>query len=107
MHKGIRCNIVCTGAIRTGMTSNPELESEFGRSRILSGMDSQFIFGETNDIANAVLTQEELLQQLRNLLMIMDITIQASLLTKQTGRHILSRQVLKSLRIQMVTWIMQ
>lgn len=107
MHKGIRCNIVCTGAIRTGMTSNPELESEFGRSRILSGMDSQVIFGETNDIANAVLTQEELLQQLRNLLMIMDITIQASLLTKQTGRHILSRQVLKSLRIQMVTWIMQ
>lgn len=54
MHKGIRCNIVCPGAIRTGMTSNPELESEFGRSRILSGMDSQFVFGETNDIANAV-----------------------------------------------------
>ena len=50
---------------------------------------------------------EELLQQLRNSLMIMDIIIQVSLLTKQTGRHILSRQVLKSLRIQMVTWIMQ
>lgn len=50
---------------------------------------------------------EELLQQLRNSLMIMDIIIQVSLLTKQTGRHILSRQVLKLLRIQMVTWIMQ
>lgn len=50
---------------------------------------------------------EELLQQLRNSLMIMDIIIQVSLLTKQTGRHILSRQVLKSLRIQMETWIMQ
>lgn len=50
---------------------------------------------------------EELLQQLRNSLMIMDIIIQVSLLTKQTGRYILSRQVLKSLRIQMVTWIMQ
>ncbi len=50
---------------------------------------------------------EELLQQLRNSLMIMDIIIQVSLLTKQTGRHILSRQVLKSLRIQMVKWIMQ
>lgn len=54
MHQGIRCNIVCPGAIRTGMTSNPELESEFGRSRILSGMDSQFIFGEALDIAEAV-----------------------------------------------------
>ncbi len=54
MHQGIRSNIVCPGAIRTGMTSNPELESEFGRSRILSGMDSQFVFGEVSDIAEAV-----------------------------------------------------
>ncbi len=54
MHQGIRCNIVCPGAIRTGMSSNPELESEFGRSRILSGMDSQFVFGEVSDIAEAV-----------------------------------------------------
>ena len=55
MHQGIRSNIVCPGAIRTGMTSNPELESEFGRARIMSGMDSQFVFGETSDIAEAVL----------------------------------------------------
>lgn len=55
MHQGIRSNIVCPGAIRTGMTSNPELESEFGRSRIMSGMDSQFVFGDTSDISEAVL----------------------------------------------------
>lgn len=55
MHQGIRSNIVCPGAIRTGMTSNPELESEFGRARIMSGMDPQFVFGETSDIAEAVL----------------------------------------------------
>ncbi len=55
MHQGIRSNIVCPGAIRTGMTSNPELESKFGRARIMSGMDSQFVFGETSDIAEAVL----------------------------------------------------
>ena len=48
-------NLNGPGAIRTGMTSNPELESEFGRARIMSGMDSQFVFGETSDIAEAVL----------------------------------------------------
>ena len=37
------------------MTSKPELESEFGRQRIMSGMDPQFVFGETGDIAEAVL----------------------------------------------------
>ena len=55
MHEGIRSNIVCPGAIRTGMTSNPELESSFGRERIMSGMDPHFVFGETGDIAQAVL----------------------------------------------------
>ena len=55
MHQGIRSNIVCPGAIRTGMSSKPELESEFGRQRIMSGMDPQFVFGETGDIAEAVL----------------------------------------------------
>ena len=55
MHKGIRSNIVCPGAIKTGMTSNPQLESLFGRQRIMSGMDSQFVFGDTNDISQAVL----------------------------------------------------
>ena len=55
MHQGIRSNIVCPGAIRTGMTSNPELENSFGRERIMSGMDSQFVFGETTDIKEAVL----------------------------------------------------
>ena len=55
MHQGIRSNIVCPGAIRTGMTSKPELESEFGRSRIMSGMDPQFVFGDTTDISEAVL----------------------------------------------------
>ncbi len=55
MHQGIRSNMVCPGAIRTGMSAHPELESEFGRARILSGMDSQFVFGETVDITEAVL----------------------------------------------------
>ena len=55
MHEGIRSNIVCPGAIRTGMTSKPDTESKFGRARIMSGMDPQFVFGETGDIAEAVL----------------------------------------------------
>ena len=50
MHQGIRSNIVCPGAIKTGMTSNPDLENSFGRKRIMSGMDSHFVFGETSDI---------------------------------------------------------
>lgn len=55
MHQGIRSNIICPGAIKTGMTSNPELENPFGRDRIMSGMDPQFVFGETGDIKEAVL----------------------------------------------------
>lgn len=55
MHKGIRSNIVCPGAIRTGMTSKPEEENAFGRERIRSGMDSQMPIGTPEDIANAVL----------------------------------------------------
>lgn len=55
MHKGIRCNIVCPGAIRTAMSSRPELESMFGRERIMSGMDSNLPFGVPGNIADAVL----------------------------------------------------
>lgn len=55
MHKNIRSNIVCPGAIRTGMTSHPELENEFGRERIKSGMDSNMVYGEPEDVSNAVL----------------------------------------------------
>ena len=36
------------------MTSNPELENSFGRERIMSGMDSNFVFGETTDIKEAL-----------------------------------------------------
>ncbi len=55
MHKKIRSNIVCPGAIRTGMSSNPEAESAFGSQRIWSGMDSDLPIGYPTDIANAVL----------------------------------------------------
>ena len=55
MHQGIRSNIVCPGAIRTGMTSKLEEESRFGRERIMSGMDSDLPFGAPADIAEAVL----------------------------------------------------
>lgn len=55
LHQGIRSNIVCPGAIRTGMTSTLETESPFGRERILSGMDPDLPFGIPTDIANAVL----------------------------------------------------
>lgn len=55
MHKGIRSNIVCPGAIRTGMTSRPEPESSFGRERILYGMDSIVPYGVPGNIAEAVL----------------------------------------------------
>lgn len=36
------------------MTSNPELENSFGRERIMSGMDSHFVFGEITDIKEAL-----------------------------------------------------
>lgn len=55
MHKNIRSNVVCPGAIRTGMTSRPELENEFGRERIRAGMDPDIPFGTPKDVANAVL----------------------------------------------------
>lgn len=55
MHQGIRSNIVCPGAIHTGMTSGPNTESEFGRARILSGMDPELPVGAPEDIAAAVL----------------------------------------------------
>jgi len=55
MHRNIRSNIVCPGAIKTGMTSHPELENEFGRERIRSGMDPDIVYGTPQDVANAVL----------------------------------------------------
>lgn len=44
-------SIVCPGAIKTGMTSNLQLENSFGIERIMSGMDPQFVFGETGGIS--------------------------------------------------------
>ena len=55
MHKGIRSNMVCPGAIQTNMSSQADMESPFGRERILSGMDSNLPFGLPTDIADAVL----------------------------------------------------
>ncbi len=55
MHKNIRSNVVCPGAIKTGMTSRPELENQFGRERIRAGMDPEIPFGTPKDVANAVL----------------------------------------------------
>lgn len=55
MHKGIRSNIVCPGAIKTAMSSKTEQESIFGRERILSGMDTNIPYGVPGNIAEAVL----------------------------------------------------
>lgn len=55
MHKNIRSNVVCPGAIKTGMTSRPELENQFGRERIRAGMDPDIPFGLPKDVSNAVL----------------------------------------------------
>ena len=55
MHQGIRCNIVCPGAIHTGMSSTRNSESPFGRQRIMAGLDDQMVYGEPTDIASAVL----------------------------------------------------
>lgn len=55
LHKNIRSNIVCPGAIKTGMTSHPELENQFGRERIRSGMDPDLVYGTPADVSNAVL----------------------------------------------------
>jgi NAD(P)-dependent dehydrogenase (short-subunit alcohol dehydrogenase family) len=55
MHKGIRCNMVCPGIIKTSMSSTFDTESEFGRERILAGLDPDQEFGEPRDISRAVL----------------------------------------------------
>jgi len=55
MHKGIRSNIVCPGAIKTSMSGGFATESEFGRSRILAALDPQIVMGETKDISRTVL----------------------------------------------------
>ncbi len=55
MHEGIRSNIICPGAIRTNMSGDHGHDSEFGRERILAGMDPVIPMGHTEDIASAVL----------------------------------------------------
>lgn len=55
LHEGIRVNAICPGGIRTSMAANHEKESEFGYGRVRGGMDPQFVFGETKNIADAVL----------------------------------------------------
>jgi NAD(P)-dependent dehydrogenase (short-subunit alcohol dehydrogenase family) len=55
MHKGIRCNMVCPGIIKTSMSSTFDTESEFGRERILAGLDPDQEFGEPSDISRTVL----------------------------------------------------
>jgi NAD(P)-dependent dehydrogenase (short-subunit alcohol dehydrogenase family) len=55
MHKGIRCNMVCPGIIKTSMSSTFDTESEFGRERILAGLDPDQEFGEPRDISRTVL----------------------------------------------------
>lgn len=55
MHKGIRSNLVCPGAIKTEMSSHTVTESAFGRQRILAALDPQIVTGETGDISRTVL----------------------------------------------------
>lgn len=55
LHEGIRVNAICPGGIRTSMAANHEKKSEFGYGRVRGGMDPQFVFGETKNIADAVL----------------------------------------------------
>lgn len=55
LHEGIRVNAICPGGIRTAMAADHENESEFGYGRVRAGMDPQFVFGETKNIADAVL----------------------------------------------------
>ncbi len=55
MHEGIRCNVVCPGAIKTDMSDRHDNDSVFGKARVKCGMDPVVPFGTTNDIASAVL----------------------------------------------------
>ncbi|MGL6202146.1 MAG: SDR family oxidoreductase [Lachnospiraceae bacterium] len=55
MHKGIRCNLVCPGAIKTDMSGSHNEDSSFGRERIQAGMDPVIPLGNADDIASAVL----------------------------------------------------
>lgn len=55
LHEGIRCNVVCPGAIRTGMSGNHDGDSEFGFARVRDGMDPVLPFGIPDDIASTVL----------------------------------------------------
>ncbi len=55
LHEGIRVNAICPGGIHTAMAADHENESEFGYGRVRAGMDPQFVFGETKNIADAVL----------------------------------------------------
>lgn len=55
LHEGIRVNAVCPGGIHTDMADDHTNESVFGYERVRGGMDPQFVFGETKNIADAVL----------------------------------------------------
>lgn len=55
LHKGIRCNMVCPGVIKTSMSSTFEQESPFGVERIKAALDPQVVRGEVGDISRTVL----------------------------------------------------
>ncbi|MDO5154881.1 MAG: glucose 1-dehydrogenase [Eubacteriales bacterium] len=55
LHKGIRCNAICPGAIKTDMSANHEQESAFGFERVKAGMDPVVPYGTPKNIADAVL----------------------------------------------------
>lgn len=55
LHKGIRCNMVCPGVIKTSMSSTFEQESPFGVERIRAALDPQVVRGEVTDISRTVL----------------------------------------------------
>lgn len=55
LHKGIRVNAVCPGAIKTDMSANHEKESAFGFERVKAGMDPIVPYGTPKNIADAVL----------------------------------------------------
>lgn len=55
LHKGIRCNAICPGAIKTDMSANHEKESVFGFERVKAGMDTIVPYGTPKNIADAVM----------------------------------------------------
>lgn len=55
LHKGIRCNMVCPGVIKTSMSSTFNEESPFGVERIRAALDPQVVRGDVTDISRTVL----------------------------------------------------